>query len=89
MTAPSNFIENIQHLPYTAALSDRLCTVDLWTGSEGGGSGEQAWNGEGRGVARLCWGGEGAGQAGDWPGPVPMLAPEVGEHGRGKRCRLL
>ena len=34
-------------------------------------------------------GGEGAGRAGDWPGPVPMLAPEVGEHGRGKRCRLL
>lgn len=68
MTAPSNFTENVHHVPYTAARSDRLCTVDLGTGSEGSGSGEQAWNGEGRGAARLCQegmeqGGQGTGLA--------------------------
>lgn len=88
MTAPSNSIENVRHVPYTSALSDRLCTVDLGTGSEGGGSGEQAWNGEGRGVARLCQEGKEQGGQG-LARPGPMLAPEVGEHGCGKRCRLL
>ena len=45
------------------------------------------WGGARRGEA--VSGGYGAGRAGDWPGSVPMLVPEVGEHGQGKKCRIL
>ena len=78
MTAPGNFIEDVRHVPYTAALSGRLCTVDLGTGSEGGGSGEQAWNGEGRGVARLCQEGKEQGGRGTGPARSPCWLPRSG-----------
>lgn len=46
--------------------------------SEGGGSGEQAWNGEGRGVARLCQEGKEQGGRGTGPARSPCWLPRSG-----------
>lgn len=73
MTAPSNFIENLWPVPYTAAVSDRLCTVDLGTGSEGGGLESRLGTGRGeawRGCVRRGWSRAGGGLA--------QLSPHTG-----------
>ena len=78
MTASSNFIENIRPVPYTAAVSDRLCTVDLGTGSEGGGLESRLGMGRGeawRGCVRRVWSRAGRGLA--------RLGPHAGSRGRG------
>lgn len=78
MTASSNFIENVWPVPYTAAVSDRLCTVDLGTGSQGGGLESRLGMGRGeawRGCVRRGWSRAGRGLA--------RLGPHAGSQGRG------